>query len=683
MKSLSSPEATNEFKLKLRAGNCYSYTKVTYIDDDGLEVLFHDHAYPIKIEVLAEPPRYANTAYDPAAASCEFVVVNKNGAYSPKNSSSVQSGVLVTNRIFKFYDSKKLSVAPSPVEQAFVLSEFTPYFTKLLGGVVVPDVANLGGNAQTYLSDLFTNYGGSTYGGSEYAPSGYALFSFDLSTIIPRAGTVTTQTIKLTANSTYGRVFFRMGATLAELNAGNNNSSGWTEAGYTESGEVEFPVGLSNVYALQVIVLNEAPTWSADQFTISAVSFTYLEVVEWVLLGSFYLDDPKLQEKRGAALSEIKVTGRNAWKKALESKMNIRDLSGGVYIQDLVKEIFDFCGITYTVSSIADLSAYGARTAGGGYDDQVSASQILRDIMLIVGKEYRMRVDDNNVGYIELRPTAALADVVFHYRNYVQASQQYRSEKQLQRFTVFSDQQVLDVQVDLGAETVFTTEGVHAAITWSGKAIAKSWEIVLQSGEMRITDVVFTNTSAVFTTEGEGSITVQVTGNKFKTTDPQYVGEAANASNLQGNEGFSVQDENPLVISDAECKSIAEKKISEFGRPAYDIDVEWPYLFSLLEINDPALVYSKDFFEDGIYAVIGFTHELKSETDKFTTVQLRDTGARISDTGAIVYDRDRPPISGAAVPHDNGFIYDSRFGPSASQFSVDESVYNVFDLGYT
>ncbi len=683
MKSLATDQQTEELFFKLKSSSCYSYTKVSYIDDNDAEVLFNDHAYPIKITKDSEPPRYANVNHEPAAATVSFNVVNEEGEYSPKNTASAKSGILVRDRVFKFFDGKRLATKPAEQDLSLSNSDTTLFFMQEDSVLISPDINNSGGNTLKYFADLFTLYDSETYDDSFYSPSGYAVYDVDLTTILPLGGSHVVTKIKVTTNSNNGRIYYRSGGSIKELDAGNKNSDAWQDGGVTTDGETLITVRIQNPCVLQIGVVNNSPTWNDEDFEIISASISFIEEVEWVLLGAFFLDDPKFSENPAMQIDDITVTGRNAWKKALETLINIADLSSGVSIDQLIKDVADRLGITFTATSIADLSSFGNRTLISGYSDQVKASVIYKDIMQIIGATYRMFISDANVLFVQLRPTAVLADIVFSFKRYIKAIQKTIGQKQLQRMTIFTDKQVLDATISLGSPPTYATEGVQAAVTWSNKAISKYWEITAQSGTMAITNVVFTNTSAVFTTAGSGSITIQVKGNEFSVSAPTAVGEAANAANIQNLKGFAIQEQNPLILSDAEAKTTTESFVTEFGTPEYEIEVEEPYLNPLTEIGDSSLVISKNLVETNIFEIKAMTHVLNSETDKHTEYNLIDTGVAITDDGDIIYDRDKPPVSGAVIRFDTGYAYDLSFAIGADPGSIDTSIYGNAEIGYS
>ena len=407
------------------------------------------------------------------------------------------------------------------------------------------------------------------------------------------------------------------------------------------------------------------------------MAVVYRERVEWVLQGTFFLDDPDFGDQPSDVLSIIKVSGRNSWKKALETKMNLEDLSGGVTLDALIKTVADRVGIVYTASSIAGLSAFGNRVLDSGYGDEVTADKVFENIMQIIGLTYRMKIDDANILFVTLRPTDIFTEFVFNYRRYKKADQKFAGDRQLQRVTAISNAQIPNETETLDSDT-FTTAG-EETLTWASTALFKFFEVSAQSGTIEIASVVYNNTTAVFTLTGSGSITITLKGSRF-AVDPTFGGEGADAPNQENKEGFTARITNPLIISDAESKTISENFITEFGDPAFDIIVHEAILNLFIEINDPALIVSAEFFEQTIYDVVSVTIDIASETKKSTVIELLDTGKKFTDDGAIIYDRNLFG-GGANIDHDTGVIYDSGFPIGITREELDAQITLIEDVG--
>ena len=85
---------------------------------------------PINIKKLGSPPKYANTNYTPATAECSFTVLNKSGIYSPKNTNSAYNDILKRDRIFKFYDGKKIDLSDETDENISLVNSYL-FYTKV------------------------------------------------------------------------------------------------------------------------------------------------------------------------------------------------------------------------------------------------------------------------------------------------------------------------------------------------------------------------------------------------------------------------------------------------------------------------------------------------------------------------------------------------------------------------
>jgi hypothetical protein len=358
LKSLSTDNRTDEAKQKLKGSSCYSYTRVYYVDDNGDDQFIEDVTYPIRIRKYAEPPKFANVAYNPAAAEVNFQVINKNGVYSPKNSDSALSGVLVRDRVFKFYDGKYLQSLTTESSQVINLDEATLYFTQFgrdsaaaIESITL-DRNNTVGTVDSHFTDWFPVYGSFNYDGDDYAPDGYALWKIDRE--FSHAEKFTKFII--TANSTDGTIWYKLGNDEDEMNS-TGTSTGWIEGGSLSVGDTTITINAENARFLWIVVIFETWDWS-DSISISGLTFYYQSHIEWTLLGTFLLDDPGFGDRQSPEISMISCSGRNVYKKALETKQNIEDVDG-VALDQIIKDLCDIVGINYTATSIADLSGYG------------------------------------------------------------------------------------------------------------------------------------------------------------------------------------------------------------------------------------------------------------------------------------------------------------------------------------
>ncbi len=472
MKSLADTTRNNTLKQKLKADNCYSYTRVTYIDDNSARQEFYDCKYPINIRKRGEPPKFANTNFNPAVAECDFTVLNETGKYSRKNTGSALKDILKRDRVFEFWDGKWIEPYYSTSTETITLSGAITFFTfyNAGGGYIELSGTNIDGNTCDYMNGIFHKYDEYLYNETTYSPEGYAVFdafeAFDYGYI----GKI--RSISITANDTNVRVYIRGANNLDELESGRDNGS-WRYVGNSINGTTSITVDLVSLRYLQVGLVFATGDWDSN-VQVSALSVVLDQYVEWVKLGTFYLDDPEFEDKQSPQLSDVRCRGRNAYKKLLETEINIKNLSGagGTNIDDLIKDICDQGNITYTGSSIADLSAFGARTFDGGYDETVKADDIILDIMLIIGHTYRMYIDDNDTIYVTAISTGTVTVWTHNYLRYLNANQKDLTTKQLQKFRVQNKQIPLRETEQIDSGTIVAA-GDTTFNSWTGNYIAK------------------------------------------------------------------------------------------------------------------------------------------------------------------------------------------------------------------
>jgi hypothetical protein len=283
---------------------------------------------------------------------------------------------------------------------------------------------------------------------------------------------------------------------------------------------------------------------------------------------------------------------------------------------------------------------------------------------------------DDNILYVQLKPTTYEAAFVFNYNRYLQLRKQKDYGRLLQRLTVLSADSVVTAEELLDSDVAQSGTGAQT-LTWSGEAVYK--RITFETSDNGYT-MVIDNVSneqidyTITSTTGTGTWTARVYGNKFSGGSPTAVGEAVNSSNMLNSEGITARLSNPLVLSDAEAETIAEGFVSAFGDPVYQVSVDYPYLNILMEINDQILIWAKNLFTDDLYIVNGYNIKWSEYRDSIT-FNLEDSGRNFGDEGGFIYDR---PLLDSSIPdieYDKGFLYDMTFGVDADPGDVPESKY--------
>ncbi|KKK97816.1 hypothetical protein LCGC14_2648960, partial [marine sediment metagenome] len=311
MKELATPEDTFEITQRVKSSQGHSFTQAFYIDDNGDEILFEALQYPVNIKKETKPPRYANVNYEPAVASVTFNAINEEGQFSPKNISSELNDVLVRDRVFKFYDLQKTTLTKPEETKEIFLTESFLYFTKLdSSNDVILDIANASGNQELFFNDLFdTPYGSVVYGSETYDPQGYFVVTEDVGSNKIEKWTG----INVTTNSVDADIYWRVGNSEIELNIKASTTASWNFAGATVDGVKTISINIENAKTLQVAVIFRAPAWDSD-IKVSKVELSFIPLIEKILIGTFFLDDPNFKDRASPSLSVVGVTGRNAYK---------------------------------------------------------------------------------------------------------------------------------------------------------------------------------------------------------------------------------------------------------------------------------------------------------------------------------------------------------------------------------
>lgn len=638
-----------------------------FYEKDGEWFFTEDLDEETGIEWTASGERfeYSNINLIPAASTISFSIKNVMGKYSP-GSGTIYDNVFDLNTRVKLWAGYKMASTSFDKTEILSLNQgrnTALYYLKNLGGVVVPDVANSSGQEEIYFNDLFP--------GAGYV--GYLVNTFDSY----RPGFNRVTKIQVKSNYAGFNVYYRTFDSRLQAETFKRQSTDWTVIGATTVGTSTFVVNTTKRY-VQVAVIYFGVLFTDDD-EIQEVNVTYQSFMEWIYKSVFYLDFPEYSDPVAPEIPSISCTGRDAFKKALEKDINIKDLTGGFSIDQLIKDACDIVGIEYSASSIADLSGFGLRTLSNGLKKITKASDVFNLSMQIANQKgfdkyfmYLMydEAADENILFVQPRKPGFDTIFVFN-RNDVQEIGYKRKnyDRLLQRLTILSKKETIKPEVILGTST-FTTAGAHT-ISWSGKAVYKRYEVTVNSGTVAV-DLAATSpvnpTSIDFVLTGSGfSVTIKVFGS-FWDTDPVSEGESIKNSNMLTNLGRTLEFVNDLVLSDAECRLIAEGFLRDFGSPKFEVgELSWPYLNLVLDQNDVTMIWSTIVFINTLYYVTSIAHHwdrADSPGDR-TTYSMIDSGVTFEDVGTFTYD--------AKMIYERGFSYDMVFGPNAPPDETDYS----------
>jgi hypothetical protein len=678
-RTASTIDRTEQIVQKLKSSNCKAEMQVQW-DNDGTWQTINDidGKRGVAMSKKAIRHKYANFSLIPLASTINFNVLNKSGEYSEGSGTALENALIIDRKVKVNMGYILPTTLQDPVTTSLTLNEAGKgfyFYTQNSGGSVILDSVNSGASVDINFQDLFSiYYDAELYDSKNYTPTGYYKYiGFDTG----GKGWKNIEEITVTANTTKGTIYYRTYNETAEATQ-RKKSTQWHNGGSTINGTQTVTVDKNDRY-LDIAVVLETELWT-DTASVTAMTVKTDDYIEWVFSDVYYLDTPQqIDPKDGFSLVQCK--GRNIWKRAIETDVNLSDLSAGVSLDQLVKDIADIIGLPYTASSIADLSSFGNRTLSTGYGDSVKADKVYTDIMTIIQDDYQMYMEydettDDNVLFVQLKPTVNEANWVLNYQDYTSMKKKKDYGRLLKRITVVSNTEVVDAEILLDSDVTQTSTGAKQ-FTWSGEAIYKRVEFTTSDSGFTIEIDNVSNESLDYTITagtGTGTWTAKVYGNKFDSTVPTAFGEAMNSANMINGDGITARLENKLVLSDAECETISEGFVSAFGNPTYQANVLWPYLNLILEINDQAMIWSKNLFTDDLYIINGYTIKWNNYADSIDFI-LEDSGRNFSDDGDFIYDRSLYNVTQIDIEYDKGFVYDMVYGVNGEPSDVVTSKY--------
>lgn len=637
---------------------------------------------------------YANYSLTPLTSNIDFSVFNLLGKFS-EGSGDTEADAFALDRKIRLKAGYVIKDKNEIINQSITLDDSNAVFfwTKFNSTFVDLDVNNAAGLSvatNIYFDDLFGNaYDSETYDDSTYTPAGYYLTTFDF------GGKDFAKTVKfdINCNNTKGTIYHRFINSLGTVAKANSISSTFTNDGVTVNGTKTVSPTTTGRF-IQIAVVIDGVTWD-DDIRINSIDIQYNNLIEFIYTDVFYLDTAEETEPPDPLIPKINLQGRDAYKRATENEINLQDLSGGVSLDQLIKDVCDIIKIQFSSTSIVDLSSFGNRTLATGLDDVETADKIFEKIMQIINKsgsakyqmflEYDSTIDDN-IMFVQPRPSTFLATFVQSFKKFKSIGNKRKNyDKLLKRITVLNKNQPLDKEESLDLDAGITASGTHTS-TWAGNAAAKRFEITLNSGTkptITITDV--TPTTIVFSIgSGTFNLDIEVFGNKWKSTEPDSQGEFINFDNMDVSKGNTKRITNLLILDDTEAHDIAKGTIEDFGIPIKEAKgLVYPYLNLIPEINDMNMIWSRWVFIDDLFFITGITHRWNRAKvpQQTTTFNLDDSGLDFKDEGDIIYDRNKPPVDGTAIGYDKGFLYDMQFSPQTTQATAEAAYVVIRDIG--
>lgn len=540
----STEDRNDEIFISLKSDNhkSYAYLEVE-VDDEW--VLIDDLIEDSGIVFTDESKRdkIASFSLVPLASSIGFNVENLNGKYSYGSGTSYENWFDLDTRI-KLHAGYITDIDEDTQTMSAVLNgsnAYTFYSVYNSGGYIELSESNEDGNEDIYFTDVFLPYYDSVlYDSTTYSKSSYFVYTFDF---INKDFAIL-QEISVTANNSNGSIYYRAFNDLLGANSGSATEDHWIYGGATINGEQTIEIDLSGQRYLQVAIVYDGIAW-ADDLRITDITIQYNNVFEDLYQSVYYLDSPSFPEPSAPEVPEVVCSGRDIFKRAIETDYLISDLSAGTNIDDLIKDICDGIGVSYSATSIADLSSYSARTIEIGTGEPLKAIDIFSKIMFILNKdnsptgykyymytEYDETIDDK-ILYVQPIPDTFEADYVFNYQHYQEIGDRSKNYgRALKRITFLSEKLPVNAESLLDSKSAQSGTGSQA-FSWSGNAAYKRpvWSTSDDGFSLdSITVTPTTATAIVSATTGVGTWDLDIRGCLWrgKIESPSFNGTGIN-----------------------------------------------------------------------------------------------------------------------------------------------------------
>ena len=631
----------------LNRSNLKAQLVLEYFDttlDDWRVIDDLDTGAGVSWDKSAKKYKYAAVTLTPLASSISFSILNRNAQYSVGSGTDV-SGIFDLDTRVRIKAGYLIPVdTKSTEETVFTTGGSTStdsihFHTKFTSGELFIDKINFVRNTK-YFTDLFGLATVQYNQNPIYTPTGFYIFTKDFEG--DNFNTVTD--IDITANNTKYKIYTRSFSDLEAAETGWQSVNTWTLEGNTINGAKNITLDLNKRFFQVALIPDGIGDWDSTE-KVSELKFTYDVFIEYLYKDIFFLDSPVFTDPTSPEMPMIKCKGRDIYKRALSSDVNIENVNGKS-LDTILKTLLDRVGIEYTATSIDDLSSFGNRTLAGGLGDSTKLEKVFEFIMQIITQgtnRYQMytqydSVLDTNIFFLKLKPTDFVADFVFNYRHYKNIGSYHRNfDKMLQRVTI------ADKKIDIDELVLLDTQVISGAgsgtFSWAGDACFLEFEITVGSlgiGET-IVNTGQTATTLAFTVTGSSpSFTIVLRG--CKTTNTPVFGEFVHIENSLNRKGTTPKLINKLVLDTAEYISITKELMVDFSNPVIQLNgLQFPYLHLILELNDMTMNWARFVFNDDLSPITGFKHRWSDSQDS-TTFNSDDSGLNFSDVGTFDYD---------------------------------------------
>ncbi len=597
-----------------------------------------------ELEFSNKNKRYQSYSFLPPATKIDFVLNNFEQIYST-GSGNPKASILKKNLLVRAWSGFELTSGQTfdSVDDFATNTKFV--HVQKTGSKLFSDISSYAGTVGNGLG--LNLFGEDVYGGTLYSPLGYYLKRESITNIEQEFLRATS----IVSSNQFD--FFYRTSPIATF-----GSAGWRFFGLnTGTNIINLNADLDDNF-IEYGVRFKNPNWSNVDY-VSTTTLTKTDNVFVLNRGTFVLDEPDFED------TKVKCSGRNYLKKALETKINMPDLSGGENIGTAISFVLDRCNIPYDRDNW-DSTGTAVTVDGtiGTALNNISGWQsldLLMDSLNAGNDDWRLKFEEDGGLSLKIIPTDREADWTAHYNfNIENISKDFDSDKQLQRITAVNKNFIVNKETLLAS--------------YSGTATSKhlSYSSAIYVRYTDANDVILseddrTNTAIDFSMSGS-TADIKVYGcTPRNAITNELWSELGNSDNIKSNNGSTYKKTNPFM-NQAQLKSWTEYMISVNADPQKKVTLSMvsnPFL----ELNDKIVVFDLYTYTDDIYNLQSIKETWNDPVLK-DVLTLEDSGVAI---GAFTWDRNGIFSGLNDLTYDTGLVWDQDLTIGGSDSRVYET----------
>jgi hypothetical protein len=600
----------------------YDTTNSTWTDFDNIESR--------DIDMSNINQRYQSYSFLPPATKINFTLNNFGQIYST-GSGNPEASILKKNLLVRAWSGYELTSGETfnSVDDFSTNTKFV--HTKKTGSKLYSDISSYSGTIGEGMG--LNLYGEDTYGGTAYSPLGYYLKRATITVVDKTYLSLTT-----IVSSNQFDFFYRTSP------FSTFGSAGWKFSALSTGSNTINLIADTNDDYIEYGIRFKAPNWSDGDY-VSTTTLTQTDKVFTLNRGVFVLDEPDFED------TKVKCSGRNYLKKALETEINMPDMSSGVNVGTAITYVLDRCNVPYSTSNWDSTST--AVTVNGTLGEQLNnvtgwkVLDYLMDSLNAGDDDWRIKYEEDGGVSLKKIETDVEADWTVHYNfNIETINKDFDSDKQLQRVTALNKSFVVNKETLLKSYTG-TATSLH--LTYGTAAIYVRYT---DDNDVITSEDARSNTAIDFALSGStADIDVYGCTPRNAITDELWA-ELGNSDNIKSNNGSTHRKVNPIMNQD-QLNEWTKYMISVNADPNKKITLSMvsnPYL----ELNDKILVFDLYTYTDDLYILQRIKESFRDPVLKDTLI-LEDSGF---DLGDFIYDRNYIFAGINDLEYDKGLVYD-------------------------